>query len=159
KTVFSATVERTIVIARTRKDASLCFREPPGGRRFYGAEKFTPDEVRQDASQEWQTAAVFHGGEWREVEYKEVSEVYWQRGAGNRALRLLVVRPTAYRKTKKGRLLYRRPAFLLTSDLTTVASELLQIYFDRWQIEIAHRELKQQAGVGQAQLRVAKAVE
>ena len=31
--------------------------------------------------------------------------------------------------------------------------QLLQIYFDRWQIEVNHREEKDTLGVGQAQLR------
>ncbi len=36
---------------------------------------------------------------------------------------------------------YRQPAYLLTTDLASQARELLQIYFDRWQIE-NHREEK-----------------
>jgi len=31
--------------------------------------------------------------------------------------------------------------------------QLLQVYFDRWQIEVNHREEKDTLGVGQAQLR------
>jgi hypothetical protein len=69
------------------------------------------------------------------------------------------VRPTAYRKTKKGRLLYRQAAYLLTTDLESEAKELLQIYFDRWQVEVAHKEMKQTSGVGQAMVRTAKSVE
>ena len=37
-------------------------------------------------------------------------------------------------------------------DLTSPAEQLLQIYFDRWQIEVNHREEKDTLGVGQAQL-------
>src|SRR6266705_6363123 len=48
---------------------------------------------------------------------------------------------------------YRDPAYLLTSDLHSAAKQLLQIYFDRWQIEVNHREEKDTLGVGQAQLR------
>ena len=47
---------------------------------------------------------------------------------------------------------YRQPAYLLTTDLNSKARELLQIYFDRWQIEVNHREEKDTLGVGQAQL-------
>ncbi len=36
--------------------------------------------------------------------------------------------------------------------------QLLQIYFDRWQIEVNHREEKDTLGVGQAQLRNVTAV-
>jgi hypothetical protein len=157
KTVFGASLQGTILIARTRKDAKLCF-GAKAGRRLYSESKFTPEEVRKDELRAWQSTRLFHGGKWRNVGYKEVGEVLWQRGAGSKALRLLVVRPTAYRKTKAGRLLYRQPAFLLTTDLESQAEVLLQIYFDRWQVEVAHREMKQQAGVGQAQVRVARSV-
>jgi hypothetical protein len=41
---------------------------------------------------------------------------------------------------------------LLTTDLQSGARRLLQIYFDRWQIEVNHREEKDTLGIGQAQL-------
>jgi len=65
---------------------------------------------------------------------------------------LFVIAPTPYRKRKSGRLYYRRPAYLLTTDARSSAKPLLQIYFDRWQIEVNHREEKDTLGVGQAQL-------
>jgi hypothetical protein len=49
-------------------------------------------------------------------------------------------------------LYYRDPAYLLTTDLRSSLKQLLQIYFDRWQIEVNHREEKDTLGVGQAQL-------
>ena len=78
--------------------------------------------------------------------------MYWQRGAGRRRLRLIVIAPTPYRKSQSKRLYYRDPAYLLTSDLRSSPKQLLQIYFDRWQIEVNHREEKDTLGVGQAQL-------
>ncbi len=39
-----------------------------------------------------------------------------------------------------------------TTDLRSSLKQLLQIYFDRWQIEVNHREEKDTLGVGQAQL-------
>ena len=39
-----------------------------------------------------------------------------------------------------------------TTDLKHSAPQLLQIYFDRWQIEVNHRDEKDTLGVGQAQL-------
>ena len=95
---------------------------------------------------------VFYGGKWRKVRYKEVSGVYWQGGAGRYPLRLLVVAPTPYRKRKSRKLYYRQPAYLLTTDLKDSVKPLLQIYFDRWQIEVNHREEKDTLGIGQAQL-------
>jgi hypothetical protein len=147
--------ERSVLLVRARKDAKLCFRAPAsehGPRRFYGIEKFTPEQVRQDGSREWKTVRIFYGGKRRKIRYKEVAEVYWQRGAKQRPLRLLVIAPTPYRKSKSKRLYYRDPAFLLTTDLRNSTKQLLQIYFDRWQIEVNHREEQDTLGVGQAQL-------
>jgi hypothetical protein len=62
------------------------------------------------------------------------------------------VAPTPYRKRQSGRLYYRQPAYLLTTDQKHSARQLLQIYLDRWQIEVNHREEKDTLGVGQAQL-------
>jgi hypothetical protein len=158
RTCFRAPRDRTELISRTRKDAVLCRRAPEGGRRFYATEKFTPEKVRQDEAQPWKETKVFYGGKRRKVRYKEVAAVYWQGGAGRYPLRLLVVAPTPYRKRKSRKLYYRRPAFLLTTDLKSFAKQLLQIYFDRWQIEVNHRDEKDTLGVGQAQLWNVKAV-
>ena len=111
-----------------------------------------PEQVRKDQSQLWKTTRIFYGGKRRKVRYKELGDVYWQRGAARRPLRLFVLAPTPYRKRKSGRLYYRDPAYLLTTDLRSSVTQLLQIYFDRWQIEVNHREEKDTLGVGQAQL-------
>jgi hypothetical protein len=153
RTVFGAVLERVELIARTRKDSVLCFRAPAGSRRFYGTQKFTPEQVRQDDSISWQATKIFYGGKRRKVDYKEVRDVYWPGGARRRPLRLLVVRPTRYQKTHSSRYYYRRPAYLLTTVRHDTVRQLLQIYFDRWQIEVNHREEKDTLGIGQAQLR------
>lgn len=152
RTVFTALRERTEIIARARKNAKLCYRAEPGGRRFYGIDKFTPEQVRQDDSIPWKTTRIFYGGKRRRIRYKELTELYWQGGARRLPLRLLVVAPTPYRKRKSSRMYYRQPAYLLTTDLKNKARGLLQIFFDRWQIEVNHREEKDTLGVGQAQL-------
>ena len=139
--------------ARCRKDIVLCKRAPGKGRRFYGKTKFTPEEVRRhDSKASWQRAKIFHGGCSRDVRYKELPRVYWQGGAKKRQLRLLVVAPVGYRTSKNGRKYYRQPAYLLTTDLTTPAVLLLQDYFDRWGIEVNHRDEKDILGVGEAQV-------
>jgi hypothetical protein len=158
RTCFRAPRDRTELIARARKDAVLGWGAGSGSRRFYGTEKFTPEQVRQDEALPWQQTKVFYGGKWRKVRYKEVAVVYWQGGGGRCPLRLLVVAPTPYRKRKSSKLYYRKPAFLLTTDLKDSVKQLLQIYFDRWQIEVNHRDEKDTLGVGQAQLWNVKAV-
>jgi len=152
RTVFSEVLKGVELIARTRKNAVLCFGAAAGSHRFFDTKKFTPEQVRQDDSSPWKTTKIFYGGKQRRVRYKEISQVYWQGGARRRVLRLLVVAPTPYRKRNSGRLYYRQPAYLLTTDLKGSAHTLLQIYFDRWQIEVNHREEKDTIGVGQAQL-------
>lgn len=155
RTVFSQdwNQEKVSLVARCRKDIVLCKRARGKGPRFYGKKKFTPELVRRrDSLASWQTAQIFHGGSYRTVRYKELNEVYWQGGAKKRPVRLLVVSPVGYRTSKHGRKYYRRPAYLLTTDLTTAAAVLLQDYFDRWGIEVNHRDEKEILGVGQAQV-------
>jgi hypothetical protein len=152
RTCLRAPRERTELIARARKDARLGFRAPQPSRRFYALSTFTPQEVRQDDSYTWKQTKLFYGGKRRRIRYKEVAQVYWRRGAGQIPLRLFVVAPTPYRKRKSSKLYYRQPAYLLTTDLRHSAPQLLQIYFDRWQIEVNHRDEKDTLGVGQAQL-------
>jgi hypothetical protein len=101
--------------------------------------------VRKDESRAWKTTKIFYGDKRRKIRHKEVTEVYWQRGAGQRRLRVIVIAPTPYRKSKSKRLYYRDPAYLFTSDLRPSAKQLLQIYFVRWQIEVNHREEKDKA--------------
>ena len=153
RTLFRAVLERVQLLTRTRKDIRLCHRGPDAGRAFYAAQKFTPEQIRQDDSIPWQTASVFHGGQFRVVRYKLVADVYWQTGACRRRLRLLVVAPTPYDSGKGKRKYYRDPAYLLTTDCDGQPEPLLQGYFDRWQIEVNHREQKDTLGVGQAQVR------
>ncbi len=152
RTVLAAIPQRVILIARTRKDAKLCFAAEPGSRRTYAEEKFTPEQVRQDEKIGWKITKLFYGGQQRKVRYKEVSKVLWQSGSRTRPLRLFVIAPTPYRKRKSSKLYYRQPAFLLCTDLSSSAQQLLQIYCDRWQIEVNHREEKDTLGIGQAQL-------
>ena len=141
------------LVVRCRKDIVLCRRAPGQGRRFYGKTKFTPEQVRRRSSKApWQTAQIFHGRCFRKVRFKELIKVHWQGGARKRPVRLLVVSPVGYRTSKNGRQYYRRPVYLLTTDLTTPAEVLLQAYFDRWGIEVNHRDEKEILGVGQAQV-------
>jgi hypothetical protein len=129
-----------------------------GKRLFYDKAKFTPEQLRQDESPAWQKARIYHGGQWRKVRYKKVSAVYWQSGTRQCPLRLFVVSPIPYQARGRKRKYYRHPARLLTTDLHGTPRELLQAYFDRWQIEVNHREKKGTLGVGQAQLRSATSV-
>lgn len=155
QTVFSEDWDsnNVSIIARARKDLILCRRVRKKGSQFYSKTKFTPEMVRQqDSLAKWQSTQIFHGGCYRNVRYKEITGIYWQRGAKKRPLRLIVLAPTGYRTTKNGRTYYRKPAYLLTNDLTTPTAILIQDYFDRWGIEVNHRDEKEILGVGEAQV-------
>lgn len=152
RTVFAASVPGVALIARARKDAVLCHPALPGSHRVYNTAKFTPEQARKDDTIPWKTTKLFYGGKRRRIRYKEVPQVLWQGGAKRQCLRLFVIAPTPYRKSQSRKLYYRDPAYLLTSVPRGSAHALLQIYLDRWQIEVNHREEKDTLGVGQAQL-------
>ncbi len=62
KICMRARIERTCIVARARKDASLCFRAKGNKRKIYADEKFTPEEVRKDERIEWKKTTIYHSG-------------------------------------------------------------------------------------------------
>lgn len=152
KTFFKAELEHTHLVARCRKDARLCFPAPADSRRRYDTQIFTPEQVRQHEDIPWEQISVYYGGQRRTIRYKQVQGVLWRRGAGTRQLQLIVIAPLPYKLSKHARTNYREPAYLLTTALETPMVELIQAYFDRWQIEVNHRDEKDLLGIGQAQV-------
>jgi hypothetical protein len=144
--------ERTVILGRVRKDAKLCLAAPEGGRRKYGADKFTPESVLKDDAIPFKTARVVYGGAEREIRYKEVEGVLWQGATKTRRLTLIVIAPTPYRVSTNGPINYRDPAFLLCTSTGLDSVKLIQAYLDRWQIEVNHKDEKDVLGVGQAQV-------
>jgi hypothetical protein len=75
-TVLKNTPPHTTCVGRIRKDAHLSFRPDPAqmkscGRRLrYGADAPTPDELRTDDSQPWQTMTLQHSGVAHPLRYK-----------------------------------------------------------------------------------------
>lgn len=152
RTTFANIPARTQLIARGRKDAKLCHPAPAGARRFYGEKKFTPEQIRQDDTIPYLPTEVSIDGRRRQIRYKEVTDILWQGGARRRRLRLMVIAPIPYKLSPHCRTHYRNPAYLFVTDLNRSADELIQIYVDRWQIEVNHREEKAILGVGEAQV-------
>lgn len=154
RTMFAAELDRIELIVRTRKDAVLCrpADDPDCPRRIYGREKFTPEQVRGDNATRWRTETLHMGGKRRQIRYKEIRNVLWQGGAKRKLLRLFVVAPTPYRLSPGTPAYYRQPAYLLVTDLRSSARSILQCYFDRWQIEVNHRDEKQHIGITDAQV-------
>ncbi|MCA1791897.1 MAG: transposase [Thioalkalivibrio sp.] len=160
--VIKSLPDRTDLVGRIRKDAAL-HRLPadpagPGRPALYGS-GLTPEEVRQDESVPWQTVKIFGAGRVHECEIKEVTPLLWRKTGAHRQLRLIVIRPLAYRRTRSSRLLYRQPAYLITTDLVSLVQDVVQAYFWRWDIEVNHRDEKQLIGVGDAQVRSAQSAE
>lgn len=152
RTMFRVHWDRVILLARCRKDARLCYPANKPGRRRYQAELFTPESVRTDSQAPWKRVRIFYANRRRWIRVKERKNVLWRRGSGTQPLRLIVIAPQPYKKSKKCRTYYRDPAYLLTSNLTGSLQKLVQAYFDRWQIEVNHRDQKSLLGVGQAQV-------
>lgn len=143
---------RTCVIGRVRRDMRLCHPAPAGGRKVYGEQAATPDEVRTDDRLPWKETHCIYGGQERTLRYKEVAPLLWRTGSKRKLQRLVILAPIPYHIPGRPRRGYREPAFLLTDDLESPIEALIQAYLDRWQIEVVHRELKQDAGIGQPQV-------
>jgi hypothetical protein len=163
-TVLKNLPEDTALVGRIRSDAKLYHlpeTQPPaqGRRRVYGKRAPTPEELRQDESHPWQSIKVFFGGEQRELRVKQLAPLRWRTAGGNVTLQLIVIAPTRYRLTKKGKLLYRNPAYLICTDPDADLREVIQYYLWRWDIEVNIRDEKTLLGVGEAQVRTPAAVQ
>ena len=164
QSVFRALPERTVAIGRLRKDARL-YAVPQeshtsrrGRKRFYGEPLPSPEQLRKDPSIPWIEVDAWAAGKLQRFELKTCSPVRW-RGSGKRDVRIVVIRPLAYRPRKGSRLLYRNPVYLVCSDPELPLQRLLQAYVWRWEIEINFRDEKTVLGVGEAQVRTPAAVQ
>lgn len=153
-------------IGRIRADAKLhqrptaaaCGRR--GGRpRYYGVRLPSPEQIRQDQSVPWQTVRAYAAGRTHDFRIKTAGPLRWRAAGGRRDVRLIVIAPLAYRLTRAGKLLYRRPAYLICTDASLPLEQVLQAYLWRWEIEVNLRDQKTILGVGQAQVRQLHAVQ
>lgn len=156
---------RTVCVGRIRKDARLYFTPQPGirkarGRRLrYGDPAPTPELLRTDESQPWQTMSFVHSGITHALRYKQRTNLMWRAAGADRLLQLIVIAPLAYRLRKGSKLLYRQPAFLICTDPTLEVRPIIESCFQRWDIEVNFRDEKTLFGVGQAQVRNQVSVE
>jgi hypothetical protein len=164
RTVFRNLPHNTVAIGRIRKDAKLFL--PPaeettprrGRRRWYGIPLPTPEQIRQDETIPWSSVTAFAAGKTHSFEVKTVAPVRWL-GTGAADVRVVVVRPLAYRPRKGAHLLYRNPVYLICTDPDLPLDRLLQSYLWRWEVELNFRDEKTVMGVGEAQVRTKAAVE
>jgi len=151
------------LIGRIRKDAKLYQLPEPstgqrGRKRSYGQELPTPEQIRQDNTIPYQPVEAWAAGKMRTFDVKLVKNIRWRKSK-DRNLMLIIIRPVSYRLTKKSKLLYRNPAYLISTDQNTEIRLLLQAYIRRWEIEVGFRDQKTLIGCGQAQVREKNAVQ
>lgn len=155
---------RTVLVGRIRADAKLYFlpsaEEALKGRpRVYGAQAPTPEQLRQNPAVPWQELSVSIGGEVRDVRVKSLGPLRWRSAGGGLVLKLVVIAPVRYRISPAGKYLYRKPAFLISTDPNAGTEEIVRRYIHRWDIEVNFRDEKTLLGVGEAQVRNSNSVE
>lgn len=164
RTVFRNLPDKMTVIGRIRKDSRFFLPPPPsdtprrGRRRWYGNPLPTPEQIRQDSTLPWITVPAWGSGQIHRFEVKTLAPIRWS-GSGERNVRLVVIRPLAYRPRKGARLLYRDPVYLVCTDPDLPLGQLLQSFLWRWEIELNFRDEKTVLGMGEAQVRTKVAVE
>lgn len=156
-TVLKALPENTTLIGRTRKDAKFSY--PPGeqpatGRkRSYGNEAPTPEQIRQDTNIPYKKVKAFAAGKWHHFKLKIVKPLKWRKAGKHMQVQLMVIAPLGYRLRKRSKMLYRKPAYLICTDVNLSPEKLLQYYIWRWDIEVNFRDQKSLLGIGKAQVR------
>ena len=142
----------TTYVGRLRKNALLRgLLENKDGKRVYGAELPTPEQMLADPAYPLKTAEFYYGGGHSKFSYKDVPNIYWKNGTKRRLIRVMVMKPIPRKRSADAKPTYTQPAYLITTDLTSSSQELIQGYLNRWQIEVMHRELKEDVGVGEMQ--------
>jgi hypothetical protein len=161
RTLLRHTPPGTVYIGRRRKDSALFYPPPtqpaPGRKRIYGAQAPTPEQLRQDPDQPWQTVKAYACGKFHEFKVKVLANVR-RPLCGDKPVQVVVIAPLGYRPRQGSKLLYRQPAYLLCTAPSLPLAQVLQEYLWRWDIEVNFREEKTLLGVGQAQVRTAASV-
>jgi hypothetical protein len=100
-----------------------------------------------------------HSGVSHPLRFKRRQHMMWRTTGVAQILQLIVIAPLAYRLRKGSKLLYRNPAFLICTDSELDPRQVIEAYFQRWDIEVNFRDEKTLLGVGQAQVRNTISVE
>ena len=159
KTVLRELPRHTAMIGRIRADAVLHPPPEPGaapvrGRhRSYGKSVLTPEGVRQDDSIPWQTTRIYAASKVHDLKFKSVGPLLWRAAGPGIPMRLVVIAPLGYRPSRGHRLLYRNPAYLITTGAEIAPEDALKAYVARWDIEVNFRDEKQLFGLDEAQVR------
>jgi len=162
-TILKSLPQGVTLIGRTRKDTKLYLLPETssgvGRKRVYGDRLPTPQEIRQSDRYAWENIQAWAAGKKHMFSLKVVRHVRWRAAGEKYDLQLVIIRPLAYRLTKKSPLLYRQPAYLICTDPDLNIQKLLQAYLWRWEIEVNFRDEKTLLGCGEAQVRKENTVE
>ena len=160
-TLWTQLPARTVLLTRTACNRALWALPVPragakGRRPTYGEKAPTPQEWLH-ASDGWQHTTLTVRGRPIPLTYR-VEGPYLRRGASTQPLYLLVVKGSDRgRRTHHRR--RRDPHFFLVTAvcvegrwvLPLPAADLLAWAWQRWEVEVCHREMKSGAGVGAVQ--------
>ena len=85
-------------------------------------------EILQDDSYATVLVRCYAAGKLHDVPVKVLGPVYWRNAGCDLPLQVVVIKPLGYRRRKGGRLMYRKPAFLVCTDPTLDLQQLVQAY-------------------------------
>lgn len=161
--VLKTLPQNVTLIGRIRKDTKLYLKHNNksgiGRKKVYGERLPTPEEIRQSEQYSWETVTAWISGKKHNFNVKIIKDVKWRSAGEKHDLTLIVIRPLKYRLSKNSRILYREPAYLISTKSKHSIKTLLQAYLWRWEIEVNFREEKTIMGCGQAQVRNINSIE
>jgi hypothetical protein len=142
--------------SRLRANAALCaIAEPVPGRRgprkVRGDKIGTPEDLARHttATNAWQPATVTRYGHTEHIQITD-RRCLWYGVYRSRTIRVILIRSTTTKTSYE--------IALISTDLHTPTTHLIERYAARWSIEIAIEDAKQHTGAGQAQNRTRTAV-
>lgn len=157
RTILKGLPAGVTLIGRVRKDATFNYlpdsEKTKGRNKKYGDPLPTPEQIRQSADFSWQEVEGWAAGKKHVFNVKIIKSIKWRSAGQDKTIQLVVIRPLSYRLKNDGKLLYRKPAYLICSDNDLEIKLLLQAYLWRWEIEVNFRDEKTTNGCGQAQVR------
>lgn len=153
KTLLPNLPDRVSLVGRARRDAKL-YAPSSGPECPHGDLLPTTEAIAKDGSYPSTIGKFYYGGDLRDLRYKVLPHpVIWQFDKYHQGvLRLIVLMPIRY-LGPSGKYQYNAYYYVLTNDLTSPVEMLIQAVLDRWQIEVLHRDLKHDIGLGKDQCR------
>ena len=154
-TVAAVVSSTVVLVGAMRPDAVLTAlptafsRGRPGRPRVRGERLPSPDALARAETIAWRPLLLHLYGRRRRLLVK-TCRAQWYRVCGARLVRAVVV------KTTTGTLPWR---VFFATDASMSVADILSVYAERWQIEVAFRDLKQNFGFARSSARRRAAVE